>query len=326
MYSLSVFMKTHIQLIPVHKVDRQKMKLRTLLIIVAGLSGTFAACPSYDLNNITAFKDGQTSFSDSASNSSSPLGFIAHQAANFSNVSNFQEWFLPADQRQQLSDYSLFNSSTLQLPYFVSDSLRSAAEQYTSILNTSLSQGFAQTQKSFAQLNEMAITAIQLSNNVIAMELVDIQSRLSRYSDNVRTCVDQRAGGYRDVLPIARDTAVDCVFRKYRRGLSIIVGTRNDTFDALEGGRQLGERVSDCATKESFPDVPCILAAIANINQKTILLPVQMTKRFAEATEYVATIKSDMMNCGVRVIDAVAEQSLNVTQAIATCLVANASR
>lgn len=304
------------------------MKLRILLLFFVGLTGAFTV-PSFQfpeqaqflfsgkLNNLTAFKDDQKSFNELASNQSNPLGYIMNEVSNFTNVSNYQEWFFPSDYRQ-LSDY-YFNAN-LSLPYFVQDSLRSAAEQYASALNTSLAQGFAQTQKSFTQLSELAITAIQMSNNVVAMALVDFQSRMSRYRDNVHYCVDDKAGGYREVLPTARDVAVDCVFRKYRQGLSIILGTRNDTLEAIEGGRQLGDKINGCVTKSSS-NVPCILAAIANINQKTILLPVQMTKRFGEASEYVATIKSDILNCGAKVIDAVAEQSLNVTQAIAVCLV-----
>lgn len=305
------------------------MKFRVLLLSFVGFTGAFTI-PSFqfpqqqiqftfsnDLNNLTTFKDGQKSFDELASNHSSPLSYIMNEVANFTNVSNYQEWFLPSDYRQ-LSDYYL--NANLSLPYFVQDSLRSASEQYASALNSSLTQGFIQTQKSFTQLSEMAITAIQMSNNVVTMALVDFQTRLSRYRDNVRYCVEEKAGGYREVLPTARDVAVDCVFRKYRQGLSIILGTRNDTLEAIEGGRQLGDKINSCVTNSSS-SVPCILAAIANINQKTILLPVQMTKRFGEASEYVATIKSDILNCGAKVIDVVAEQSLNVTQTIAVCLI-----
>lgn len=302
------------------------MEFETLLIFLVGITGAMASCPfdssqqqqQFKLNNLTNALNGQI---NNTSNTSNPLGFISQQVSNFTNVSNFQEWALPSDYRP-LSNFSLFNSSssTLALPYFVQENLRGAVEQYASALNTSLTQGFAQTQKSFTQLSEMAITAIQMSTNVVAMALVDFQTRTSRYGDNVRTCVEQKAVGYREVLPLARDVAVECVFTKYRRGLSIIEGTRNDTLEAIEGGRQLGDKVSYCATRESAA-VPCTLSAIANINHKTILLPVQLTKRFAEASEYVATIKSDMLNCGAKVIDAVAEQSLNVTQSIATCLV-----
>lgn len=264
-------------------------------------------------------EDGQKTFNELAFNStniSGPLAEIFKEVEKFLNISNYQQWFLPSDYRQ------LSNYSNISLPYLeMRSSLQSAIEQYSSTLNSSLSQGFEQTQKAFTELSEFAITAIQMSNNVAATTLVEMEAQVNRYSETIANCIEEKSGGYREILPKARDVTVDCVYTKYQQGLSIIFGTRNDTIEAINGGRQLGENVNNCTTQASSAKVACILKAIANINRNTILLPVQMTKRFGDASQYIATIKSDILNCGAKVIDAVAEQSLNVTQSIAICLI-----
>jgi hypothetical protein len=313
------------------------MILKNLILIIVSnlLFGAFAIrfdfqlpqlppheATSFTINNHNGnylIDDGQKTFNELAFNSSNftgPLAEIIKEVEKFHNISNYQQWFLPSDYRQ-LSNYTNNNS----LPFLeMRSSLQSAIEQYSSALNSSLSQGFEQTQKVFTELSEFAITAIQMSNNVVTTTLVEIESQVNRYSKTVADCVEENAGGYRQVLPKARDVTIDCVYTKYQQGLSIIFGTRNDTIEALNGGRQLGENVNNCTTKASG-QVACILKAIANINRNTILLPIQMTKRYSEASEYIDTIKSDIMNCGAKVVDAVVERSLNVTQSIATCLI-----
>jgi hypothetical protein len=51
------------------------------------------------------------------------------------------------------------------------------------------------------------------------------------------------------------------------------------------------------------------------------VLPFQMARRFGEMDRSISSIRSDAVKCAAIVAEAITEQSLNVTQTIANCLI-----
>lgn len=248
--------------------------------------------------------------------------FIQEFVSSF-NASSIQNLLTPpAPAFRQLRTGADFNS----IPLVVRSMVRSAFEHFGSAVNASFEKGKEKIESSFGLLNTSALSAIGSIENLTATSIQDIDDHIAKYNETVRSCVVSNASRYQEIMPIARDGAENCVHDKLNGGKAILEQGWVDIQNAMEGGRNLSETIQSCSQTNvqsgfNLGIVGCYISAVFNIRSETILLPIQMTRRFAEMDEYISSARADIVNCFAIITESIAEQSLNVTQTIANCLI-----
>lgn len=57
-----------------------------------------------------------------------------------------------------------------------------------------------------------------------------------------------------------------------------------------------------------------------SIQTDTLLLPINIAKRVLEVRDSINSIQTDITNCGLKIIQAISEQSIEAAKAIAKCV------
>lgn len=206
------------------------------------------------------------------------------------------------------------------VPQAIRDTLEGAFENFRNVINSTLSKGLASVEQSFDRFNETAISTIDEINAITTLSIEKIDQEISKYNETVRDCILDNASKYRDIIPAARNQSIECVNYHYQDGLAIIEQGRNDIAAAIGGAQNLTAVIENCSTNYHLG---CYISAIINIRSDTIFLPIRMVRRFAEVSEYVGKTSSKLVGCSAIVSETIAEQSLNVTQTVANCLIEN---
>lgn len=255
-------------------------------------------------------------FNSSATNfiQSFPIPSFIKDFSSLLNISSFQNFFPPPGFRQSSSDFD-------SVPESLRQSFQGAFELLGKALNSSLSQGLASIEKAFHGLNKTALSINLLGETVVSQTIQDIENRINRYNETVRTCIHEHISKYEEILPEARDGSIECVQNRFSQGYEIIEKGRNDIAAAISGAQNLSTTINQCSTDSfNFNVVNCYTNALFHIRSETIFLPLQMTKRFGEMVQFVTSTRAGIANCYITVGETAAEQSLNATQTIATCL------
>lgn len=255
-------------------------------------------------------------FNSSATNfmQSFPISSFIKDFSSLLNTSSFQNFLPPPGFRQSSSDFD-------SVPESLRQSFQGAFELLGKAVNSSLSQGLASIEKAFHGLNGTALSITLLAETVVSQTIQDIENRINRYNETVRTCIHEHISKYEEILPEARDGSIECIQNRFSQGYEIIERGRNDIAAAISGAQNLSATIDQCSTDSfNFNAINCYTNALFHIRSETIFLPLQMTKRFGEMVQFVTSTRAGIANCYITVGETAAEQSLNATQTIATCL------
>lgn len=243
------------------------------------------------------------------------LNFVEH-FSNFLNVSNWQNFFLP----EPRSDVNISS-----IPQSIRKTLLGALAQFEKSTNATFVRGVSRVQDSFAQLNETASSIITMVESVTTKSIEDIENNISQLNATVQRCVRANVSQYEDILTAARDESETCINNKVEGGEAIIEEGQSNMIATINGAQNLSATIQQCSAPDIkdhffFGVVGCYTSAIINIRRETILLPLQMTKRFGEIDSYISSTRAEVIRCTTSVVETIAEQSLGVSGTIATCL------
>lgn len=237
-------------------------------------------------------------------------------------IKNDSSQSLLASGLRQLSSNLDYSS----LPKPIQQGLENAFKQFSKSVDASFDEGLARIRNSFGRFNETANSAIELAENLVTTGIQDINSNISKYNETIQSCVYDKASGYEEIIPSAGDEAQDCIHDKVSEIKEIMENGRTDIAAAVDGAQNLTTTIKQCSSSEAqenyhFGVIGCYISALINVSRETIMLPLQMTKRFGEIDMSIASARGDVIACTSTITETIAEQSMNVTAAIADCLI-----
>ena len=256
--------------------------------------------------------------------SSNPIGqFIDNifQQNNTSGIQNFLASLNGIGARNNGNSSSLNESS---IPESLRQTIQQAFQQYSNAVNLTIIQGLGTLQESYQNLNKSTTHFLQSIANITSSGIKSIQDNISQFNETAQSCIRVNAPGYQDIIPAARDQAQECVYSKTNEGREIYEKSRTNIQDAIAGGQNFTSSINACqsnSTTNVLQSFGCYAKAILNIQSDTILLPIQLAKRFSEADELVNTLRAAGIKCVSNIGETVTEQALNVTRAIGLCVV-----
>ena len=212
------------------------------------------------------------------------------------------------------------------VPEPIRESLEKAFKQYKKSVNASFVQGLEKIRNSFGRFNETVKSSIELSDNLVTTGLQDINRTISKYNESVQSCVYAQASYYEAIIPNAGDKAKDCIHQKVSEVKNVIENGESNIVEAVDGAQNLTTTIRQCSSDEAqenfhFGVIGCYVSALFNVHKETILLPLQLTQRFGEIDKSITSAYGDIIACTSAVSKTIAEQSLNVTETIADCLI-----
>lgn len=203
-------------------------------------------------------------------------------------------------------------------------SVENAIKQLNETANKTSVQGLQRIENAFENINVAASSIANKARNVTTSSIRDIETRISQYNQTVQSCIRGNTK-YGEIISAARDEAVECVRNKKNEGFLIVNQTRINIVEVVLGVQNVSSSVQKCSSLDhqnqfNLGVVGCFVSAILNIRSSTILLPLEMTKRYSEMDTAVSTIRADIIKCAMIITETAAEQSLNATKTIASCL------
>lgn len=142
----------------------------------------------------------------------------------------------------------------------------------------------------------------------------------------MRQCIRDNVSKYGEIIPAAREEAVECVRNKKNEGFAIINEARVNIVDAINDAHNVSSSVQRCSSFDQQNQFRlgvfgCYTSAILNIRSATVLLPLEMAKRYSEMNKAVSSTRADILKCAMIITESAAGQSLNATETIADCLI-----
>lgn len=246
-----------------------------------------------------------------------PFSFnpIGPQIQNF--LPNFTAYGLRSNAYIQSLNVSSVPDSIRQI-------IRQAFEEYSNTVNSTIIQGFELLHESYQNLNQTTTNLFESIANITTSGIKEIQDNISQFNETAQNCIRENAPGYQDIIPAARDQAQNCVNSKTNEGREIYERSRTNIQTAIAGGQNFTSSINECQTNSTnnvYQTFGCYATAILNIQSDTILLPIQLAKRFGESDEFVNTLRAAGIKCVSNIGETVTEQTLNVTRAIGLCVV-----
>lgn len=258
--------------------------------------------------------------------SSNPIGqFIDNLFQQNNNTSGIQNFLANINELGARSNGNSAESLNVSsVPESLRQMVQQAFQQYSNAVNLTIIQGLGTLQESYQNLNQSTTNFIQSIGNISTSGIKSIQDNISQFNATSQSCINANAPGYQDIIPAARDQAQNCVNSKTNEGSAIYETGRTNIQTAIAGGQNFTSSINACqsiSTNNPFQTFGCYAKAILNIQSDTILLPIQLAKRFGEADELINTLRAAGIKCVSSIGETVTEQSLNVTRAIGLCVV-----
>lgn len=249
-----------------------------------------------------------------------PINALIQEFANMFNVSSLMT--LPLSGSRQFNSNAGYDS----VPEPIRHSLENALALFDKVVNSSIVKGHKRIQNSFEHLNKTANSAIELAENLVTTGLQDINSTISKYNETVQNCVYDKSSHFEAIIPDAGDEVRDCVHEKISEVKNIIANGDSNIVEVIDGAKNMTAIIQQCSSEEAqenyhFGVIGCYISALFNVHRDTILLPVQIARRFGEMDISIASARGDVFACTSRVSEAIAAQSMNVTETIADCLI-----
>lgn len=217
---------------------------------------------------------------------------------------------------------SSYNDSSV--PESLRQMIQQAFQQYRNAVNLTIIQGLGTLQESYQNFNQSTTNFLQSIASITSSGIKSIQDNISQFNETAQSCIRANAPGYQNIIPAARSQAQDCVNSKTNESREIYENGRTNIQTAIAGGQNFTSSINACqsnSTNNALQSFGCYAKAILNIQSDTILLPIQLAKRFAEADELINTLRAAGIKCVSNIGETVTEQSLNVTRAIGLCVV-----
>jgi hypothetical protein len=239
---------------------------------------------------------------------------IPGQISNFNATPNFLQQLF--NNRFTEIRQNSFGSA----PQPLIDILEAAFGNFQKIVNETLAQGIENVENSINSLNSTAQVTIASVKNFTTQSVEKLDEKIQKYNGTIRECIANNASAYREIIPAAVNQSVECVNYKVQNGVEIVEKGREDIAAAVAGASNLSSALQECSSNYKLG---CYLSAIVNIRNDTILLPLQLTRRFSEMVAYVSSTSADVAKCAVIVSQTITIQSINVTQTITNCVFGN---
>jgi len=259
-----------------------------------------------------------------ALNGSPFQNFLPQQARNITDFSQLAPLISRFANITSFSSNLISSSALSSAPEFLRKTLEQAFNQLNSALQATVGNGIQNIEKTFQSLNGTALSIIGSVQNTATASVQALETQLSQFNATVRRCVDDTTSPFQGLIYAARDGAVDCVRNKLSDGRAIIDNGRQNIADAIAGAQNLSQSLQACSSQSGQDSniglVGCYASALINIHSETILLPIQLTKRFGEIDEFIMSYQADAIKCVSLISEAVTRQTLNVTRAVASCL------
>lgn len=257
--------------------------------------------------------------------SSNPIGqFIDNIFQQNNYTSGIQSFLANINGIGARSDGDSSSLNDSSIPESLRQIIQQVFEQYRNAVNLTIIQGLGTLQESYQNLNQSTTSFLQSIGNITRSGIKSIQDNISQFNATAQNCIRANAPGYQNIIPAARNQAQDCVNSKTNESREIYEHGRTNIQTAIAGGQNFTSSINACqsnSTNNPLQSFGCYAKAILNIQSDTILLPIQLAKRFAEADELINTLRAAGIKCVSNIGEIVTEQSLNVTRAIGLCVV-----
>ena len=241
------------------------------------------------------------------------------QFPNFNTFSTLLKQLFPIN--NPVSAFRQANlSSNSSFPQSFIEVLQNSFETFQNTVNETLSKGVESVQNSIERLNSTAQLTFNRIQNLTAQSIANLDEKINMYNGTIRKCIEDNVSGYNQIISTAANQTIHCVSYKVQKGVEIIEQGRNDIANAVEGATNLSSALQKCSTNYTFG---CYISTIVNIRNDTVLLPLQLSKRFADIEAYIGKTTADVVDCGIIIVQIIAAQSINVTQTITQCVFKN---
>lgn len=219
-----------------------------------------------------------------------------------------------------LSNVRTFNQ--LAVPAFKKNSLQNAIEHLYERVNAISSQSHERIENSSTLLDETALSITNMARKVTATSVSYIANRINQYNETIRHCIRDHGSKYGEIIPAARDEAVECVRDKKNEGFAIIDEARVNIVDVINGAQNFSSSIQQCSSldQQTQINLGCYTYAVLNIRSATVLLPLEMAKRYSEIDRAVSTTRAGIIECATIITETASVQSVNATKTIADCL------
>lgn len=120
-----------------------------------------------------------------------------------------------------------------------------------------------------------------MARKVTATSVSYIANRINQYNETIRHCIRDHGSKYGEIIPAARDEAVECVRDKKNEGFAIIDEARVNIVDVINGAQNFSSSIQQCSSldQQTQINLGCYTYAVLNIRSATVLLPLEMAKR-----------------------------------------------
>uniref|UniRef100_C6G4F0 46 kDa salivary protein n=1 Tax=Phlebotomus arabicus TaxID=578135 RepID=C6G4F0_9DIPT len=104
---------------------------------------------------------------------------------------------------------------------------------------------------------------------------------------------------------------ITCVKNKFDKGIKIATDTLNNISQALSVPSDIKTEVSKCSDNKElnpFTKLLCFLKTPLQLDEEKLLLPIEFVRRIREITEYFATMRMDIIQCGIATIHSIEDK------------------
>ena len=242
------------------------------------------------------------------------------QFPSFNTFATFLQQLFPFVNNPVSAFRQINLSSDSSFPQSFIATLQNAFENFQRKINETLSRGIGNVLNSIERMNSTAQSTFSKIQNLTAQSIANFDEKINEFNGTVRKCIEENVAGYHQIIPIAANKTIDCINNKVQSGVEIIEEGRNDIANAVTGASDLSSALQKCSSNYQFG---CYISALVNIRSDTVLLPLQLSKRFAEMEGYIGKTSSEIARCGIVFVETIAAQSINVTQTISNCVFNN---
>uniref|UniRef100_A0A6B2EJN1 46 kDa salivary protein SP19 n=1 Tax=Phlebotomus kandelakii TaxID=1109342 RepID=A0A6B2EJN1_9DIPT len=107
------------------------------------------------------------------------------------------------------------------------------------------------------------------------------------------------------------EKGITCVKNKINNGLKIAKDTFNNLQLAFSVPSDIGSEVSKCSQNQDLNPIAkllCYLRVPLQLDDDKLLLPIEFSRRIREITNYFATMRMDLIRCGVETIQSIGDK------------------
>ncbi|XP_055706266.1 uncharacterized protein LOC129803596 [Phlebotomus papatasi] len=189
-----------------------------------------------------------------------------------------------------------------------------------------MNEGIKQMAEQDAAVQSIAIqNAIQQGKELINQEMEKtkaIQQFVNTSLDKISKLIETLAQKIRDSNCVKQFTSIrnllsegiTCVKNKFDTGIKTINDTLSNISDALEVPWDIKNEAEKCAENQEanvLSKILCYATIPLKLEENKLFLPIEFGKRIAEAVQFFATLRMDLIRCGIVTIQSIALKAVD---------------